>query len=127
MFVTFTIPKGGTDPDVSTLSGWTTPPPAFPDMVDTTYNKTFRNLGAGAKEYCVGLPVSDPDGFIVPGEGVHIGLTRLADVVVTVPIHTCIGYRWFYDQSPTNIQIIGPTLVGDIPGGRIVMGFVVMN
>lgn len=127
MFVTFTVLKGGADPEVSTLSGWTTPPPAFPGMTDTVYNKTFRSLGGGNREYCVGLPVDDPEGFIVPGEGVFIGLTRLADIVVTVPVHTCVGYAWFYGQSPTNVQVTGPTLIGDIPGGRIVMGFVVMN
>lgn len=131
MFVTFIVPKGGASPEFSSVTASLDPPSQFPAMTDDAYDKEVVNLGAGTKLYAFGLPVTEEPGFLVPGQKVFLGVSSIDGFSAFVPIHTCIGYAWFFDQDPANVESFslpdGTAYRGTVGGEVVILIPVVMS
>jgi len=128
VYVTFDVARPTADP--TNFVGTLVRPTGFPGLSDAVYMKQERSLGGGARQYGFGIPLDDPDGLLVLGEKVYIGIVNVGDYVTSVPLHTCSAYTWFASYSPTNVTEYpgdgGTAYLGSIPNGKVAMAPVVM-
>ena len=121
MYVTFVEAKKAVDP--ATVHATVSRPLDFPTLSDATYQSTSKSLGAAGRLYGYGVPMSDPEpDALIPGATIYACVTWNGTAYGTGSlVHTCEAYRWFQNQSPTNVTAYGAGFQGTVGANTIFM------